>query len=87
MQNRQAHSMSQQTGQTQEAVKPDPGVKDPIDRSKISSILFQALREATQLGQQGAAMKKALLLAVEAAAKIGQPSEEAAAEEAPKFVQ
>ena len=58
-----------------------------MDGSEISSILFQALRGATRLCQQGAATKKALLLAIGAAAKIGQPSEEAEAGEAPKYVE
>ena len=73
--------MSQQTGQDQEAARSDPRIKDPMDGSEISGILFQALKEATRLGQQGAATKKALLLAIAAAAKIGQPSGETEAEE------
>ena len=74
--------MSQQTGKVQEAAKTGPrGMEDPMDGSKISSVLFQALKEATRLGQQGTGTKKVLLRAMEAAAKIGQPGEEAGAEE------
>jgi len=72
--------MSQPIGRNQEAAKPDPRVKDPTDGSEINSILFQALKGATRLGQQGADTKKVLLLAIEAAAKIGQPGKEAGAE-------
>jgi len=74
----QAHSMSQQTGKVQKAAKPDPRVKDPMDGNKIGSILFRALEEVARLGWQGAAVAKALLPAMTAAAKIGQLSGEAA---------
>jgi len=77
---RQVHSMSRLTGVVQEAAKPDPRFEDPKDGSEISSVLFQALRGVTQLGEQGEATKKALLLAIEAAAKMGRPNREAARE-------
>ena len=75
MRDHQAHSMSWPTGRNQEAAKPDPEVKDPMDGNEISGILFQALRGATRLGQEGEATKKALLRAIEAAAEMGRPSE------------
>ena len=45
----QAHSMSQQTGRAQEAAKPDPRVKDPMD--EINGSPFQALEEVLSNGE------------------------------------
>ena len=71
--------MSQQTGKVQEAARVDPlGVEDPMDGSVVSDIISQALEEVARLGQQGAATEKALLLAMGAAAKIGQLTKEEA---------
>jgi hypothetical protein len=54
--------MSQQTGKVQEAAKLDlQRVEDPMDGSEINSVLFQALRGVTRLGQQGAAAKNFLI--------------------------
>ena len=47
----QAHSMSQQTGRAQEAAKPDPRVKDPMDGSEINGNPLQALEEALRKGE------------------------------------
>jgi len=69
----QVHRMSRLTGEVREAAKPDPRMKDPMDGSEINNILFQALRGVAQWGEQGEATKKALLLAIEAAAEIGRP--------------
>ena len=60
--------------------KPDPKVEDPMDENGINSILFQVLRGVAQWGEQGEATKKALILAMEAAAKMGQPNQKAAME-------
>ena len=52
-----------------------------MDGSEINNILFQALRRVTQMGEQGEAIKRALLLAIEAAAEMKRPDEKAAKEQ------
>jgi len=52
-----------------------------MDGSEINNILFQALKGVTQLGEQGEATKRALLLTMEAAVKMEQPDERAAKEQ------
>ena len=42
---REAARMSRLTGEVREAAKPDPRVKDPMERSKIGRILLRALKE------------------------------------------
>ena len=51
-----------------------------MDENGINSILFQVLRGVNKWGEQGEATKKALILAMEAAAKMGQPNQKAAME-------
>ena len=70
---REAAPKSRLNGEVRDAARPDPRMKDPMDGSEINNILFQALRGVTQWGEQGEATKKALLLAIEAAAEIGRP--------------
>ena len=75
--NRQAHSMSQQTGQDQEAAKSDLRIKDPSDRDEMESILLLATRAVNRLGQSGTAAREALQRLVQAVADVSWQEQEA----------